>query len=307
MRHKGYFRLAAVTFCIAALFGCQSKGPGAEAGKKEQKGQVLAEVNGAVITTEDFKKEVEILPAYLKQMAASPDGRKEMLDSMVVRELVLQDAQKQGVDKSPEVAAKMEDMKKRVIVEAYLKKKVAEQADIADADLQKFYDQNKEKFKTGEQIKASHILVKSEKEAQDVLTQLKGGAKFEDLARKFSTDPAGQKGGDLGWFGKDSMIPEFEKVAFALKEGQVSGVVKTKFGYHIIKLVGKRPAGVLPFAEVKEQLKASLLPEKQQEVFKKVKEELKKSAKLSVKEDVLMGIGANGGEAKTPPVEGKQK
>lgn len=307
MRHTGYFRLAAVTFCAAALFGCQSKGPGAESGKKEQKGQVLAEVNGTVITTEDFKKEVEVLPPYLKQMAASPDGRKEMLDSMVVRELVLQDAQKQGVDKSPEVAAKMEDMKKRVIVEAYLKKKVAEQADISDADLQKFYDQNKEKFKTGEQIRASHILVKSEKEAQDVLAQLKGGMKFEDLARKFSTDPAGQKGGDLGWFGKDSMIPEFEKVAFALKEGEVSGVVKTKFGYHVIKLVGKRPAGVLPFAEVKEQLKASLLPEKQQEVFKKVKEELKKSAKLSVKEDVLMGIGANGGAAKALPVEGAHK
>lgn len=305
MRHARFFRLAAVTFCLVAMVGCKSKGT--EAGKKEQTGQVVAEVNGAVITTGDFAKEMAILPPYLKQMAETPEGRKEMLDSMIVRELVMQDALKQGLDKSPEVAAKMEDMKKRVVVEAYLKKKVEETVNISDADLQKFYDQNKEKFKTGEQVKASHILVKSEKEAQDVLAQLKGGAKFDDLAKKFSTDPAGQKGGDLGWFGKGSMIPEFEKVAFAMKEGDVSGVVKTKFGYHIIKLTGKRPAGIVPFAEVKEQLKASLLPEKQQEVFKKVKEDLKKNAKLSVKEDVLKGMGAKAADATNPPVEGIEK
>src|SRR6266702_2376342 len=207
-------------------------------------------------------------------MAATADGRKEMLDSMVVRELVMQDAQKEGIDKSPEVAAKMEDMKKRVIVEAYLKKKVEEQVKVSDADLQKFYDQNKDKFKAGEQLRASHILVKSEKEAQDVLAQLKGGAKFEDLAKKVSVDPAGAKGGDLGWFGKGSMIPEFEKVAFAMKEGETSGIVKTKF-----------------------------VPEKQQEVFKKVKEDLKKNAKLSIKEDVLNGIGTKAAEAKNPPIE----
>lgn len=298
MRHSGIIRVAAVALCVVAMAGCKPKGT--ETGKKEQKGQVIAEVNGVAITTEDFKKELELLPPYLKQMAETADGRKEMLDSMVVRELVLQDAQKQGVDKSPEVAARMEDMKKRVVVEAYLKKKVEEGANVSDADLQKFYDQNKDKFKTGDQVKASHILVKTEKEAQDVLAQLKGGAKFEDLARKHSVDPAGQKGGDLGWFGKDAMIPEFEKVVFAMKEGDISGVVKTKFGFHVIKLTGKRPAGVLPFAEVKEQLKANLMPQKQQEVFAKVKEELKKSAKLSIKEDVLKGMGGQAPEAKHP-------
>src|SRR6266567_1426374 len=292
MRYRGIVRSTAVTLCLVAMVGCKSQGPGADAGKKEQKGQVLAEVNGAIITTDDYKKEMEILPPYLKQMAVTPEGRKEMLDSMVVRELVMQDAQKQGIDKSPEVAAKMEDMKKRVIVEAYLKK---------------FYDQNKDKFKAGEQLRASHILVKSEKEAQDVLAQLKGGAKFEDLAKKVSVDPAGAKGGDLGWFGKGSMIPEFEKVAFAMKEGETSGIVKTKFGFHVIKLTGKRPAGILPFAEVKEQLKTNLMPEKQQEVFKKVKEDLKKNAKLSIKEDVLNGIGTKAAEAKKTPIEGIEK
>jgi peptidyl-prolyl cis-trans isomerase C len=307
MCRKSFIKFATVTLCLVAMVGCKSKGPSAEAGKKEQKGQVIAEVNGAVITTDDFKKELAILPPYLKQMAETADGRKEMLDSMVVRELVMQDAQKEGLDKSKEVADRMEDMKKRVIVEAYLKKKVEQSVNISDAELQKFYDKNKDKFKAGDQVRASHILVKTEKEAQDVLAQLKGGAKFEDLAKKYSTDPAAAKGGDLGWFGKGNMIPEFEQVAFSMKEGDVSGVVKTKFGFHIIKVTGKRPAGILPFAEVKEQLKASLMPEKQQEVFKKVKDDLKKNAKLSVKEDVLKGMSAQAAEAKTPPIEGIEK
>jgi peptidyl-prolyl cis-trans isomerase C len=86
------------------------------------------------------------------------------------------------------------------------------------------------------------------------------------------------------------MIPEFDKVVFAMKEGELSGAVKTQFGYHIIKLTGKRPAGIRSFAEAKEQIKAKLLPEKQQATFQKLKDELKKSAKYSIKEDVLKGI-----------------
>ena len=303
MRNSVFTRLAIVAMCLVSFAGCKSKG--AEVGTKEKKGEVIAEVNGSTITTDDYKKEVAVLPPYLKQMADTPDGRKEMLDTMVVRELVLQDAQKTGIDKSPEVLARMEDMKKRVVVEAYLKKKVEEQINIADADLQKVYDQKKDKFKTDAQIKASHILLKTDKEAEDVQSQLKAGGKFEDLAKKYSIDPAGAKGGDLGWFSKGSMIPEFEKVAFALKEGEVSGIVKTKFGFHIIKLTGKRPAGIIPFAEVKDQLKAELLPEKQQEVFKKIKEDLKKGAKIAIKEDALKGMGTKTAEAK--PVSGEEK
>ena len=109
------------------------------------------------------------------------------------------ETEKAGVDKSPEVLARMEDMKKRVVVEAYLKKKVEEQVTIADADLQKIYDQKKDKFKSDAQVKASHILLKTAKEANDVLAQVKAGGKFEDLAKKYSIDPAGAKGGDLGW------------------------------------------------------------------------------------------------------------
>lgn len=306
MKASSNTKLVAAAFCAVVLFGCQGGSPtsGSKAeGKKE--GQVLAEVNGGSITTGDFERELKNLPEYLKAMADTPQGRKEMLDTMVIRELILQQASKDGVDKAPEIEDKLKDLKKRLIVEAFLKKKVETESQVSDADLKKFYDQNIDKFKTGEQIKASHILVKTEKEAKDILAQIKGGGNFEELAKKYSVDSSAAKGGDLGWFGKGSMVPAFEKAAMALKEGQVSEVVKSDFGFHIIKLTGKRPAGTRPFDEVKEQIKAAVMPSKQQEVFQKIKEELKKSAKITIKEDALNAMGGKKEAAKTEAAPAK--
>lgn len=290
-------KIITAALCITALVGCQ-KGSTGSTPETKKEGQVVAEVNGSTITTGDFNRELKNLPDYLKSMAATPQGRKEMMDTMVIRELILQQATKDGVDKSPELAEKLEDLKKRLIVEAFLKKKVETDAKVSDDDLKKFYEQNKDKFKTGEQIRASHILVKTEKDAKDILAQIKAGGKFEELAKKNSVDSSAAQGGDLGWFGKGSMVPAFEKAALALKEGQVSDVVKSDFGYHIIKLTGKRPAGIRPFEEVKDQIKAAVMPSKQQEVFQKIKEELKKGAKINIKEDVLNTIGDAKGESK---------
>ncbi len=292
-------KLFTATLCVAALVGCQggaTSGGSQQSGKKE--GKVLAEVNTGSITTGDFDRELKNLPDYLKAMADTPQGRKEMLDTMVIRELILQQASKDGLDKGPEIEEKLQDLKKRLIVESFLKKKVEAESKVSDEDMKKFYEQNKDKFKSGEQIKASHILVKTEKEAKEIQTQLKSGGNFEELAKKSSVDSSAAKGGDLGWFGKGSMVPAFEKAALALKEGQVSDVVKSDFGYHIIKLTGKRPAGIRPLEEVKEQIKGAIMPTKQQEIFQKIKEDLKKTAKITIKEDVLSSVGSKKDEPK---------
>jgi peptidyl-prolyl cis-trans isomerase C len=291
-------KLCAATISLAALVGCQGSATpgGATSGKKE--GQVMAEVNTGSITTGDFERELKNLPEYLKAMAETPQGRKEMLDTMVIRELILQQAAKDGLDKGTEIEDKLQDLKKRLIVESFLKKKVEQESNVSEEDMKKFYEQNKDKFKSGDQIKASHILVKSEKEAKDVQAQLKAGGNFEELAKKFSSDSSSSKGGDLGWFGKGSMVPAFEKAALALKEGQISDIVKSDFGFHIIKLTGKRPAGIRPYEEVKDQIKGAIMPTKQQEVFQKIKDELKKSAKITIKEDVLNSVGGKKAEPK---------
>lgn len=294
-------KLFTTALCAAALFGCQGGTPsgGAKSEGKKQ-GQVMAEVNGGSITTGDFERELKNLPEYLKSMADTPQGRKEMLDTMVIRELILQQASKDGLDKGAEIEEKLQDLKKRLIVESFLKKKVEAGSQVSDADLQKFYEQNKDKFKSGEQVRASHILLKTDKEAKDVLAQIKAGGNFEELAKKYSADASSAKGGDLGWFGKGSMVPVFEKAALSLKEGQISDVVKSDFGFHIIKLTGKRAAGIRPLEEVKEQIKGAIMPTKQQEVFQKIKEELKKAAKITIKEDVLNSMGSKKEEDKKP-------
>ena len=291
-------KLVTAALCMAALVGCQGGSTSGSKSEGKKEGKVLAEVNGGTVTTGDFERELKNLPEYLKAMAETPQGRKEMLDTIVIRELILQQASKDGLDKAPEIEEKLQDLRKRLIVESFLKKKVEADSKVSDEDLKKFYEQNKDKFKTGEQIKASHILVKTEAEAKGILAKIKAGGNFEELAKKSSVDSSAAKGGDLGWFGKGSMVPVFEKAALALKEGQISDVVKSDFGFHIIKLTGKRPAGVRPFEEVKDQIKAAVMPTKQQEVFQKIKDELKKTAKISIKEDVLNSIGGKKDEPK---------
>ena len=282
MNIRTYLSVAAVALAVTSLVACQGGGSSSSSTPAGKDAKVLATVNGAKITSADFDREVKSLPEYIRAMADTPQGKKEMIDTLVMRELILQQAAKDGVDKSKDVEEKLAELKKRIIVDTYLKKKVESESKVSDDELKKFYEQNQDKFKSGEQIRASHILVKNEQEAQAILDQLKKGANFEELAKSKSVDSSAAKGGDLGWFGKGNMVPAFEKAAFSLKEGQLSGIVKSDFGFHIIKLTGIRAAGTRPFDEVKEQIKAAIMPQKQQQVFMKLKEDLKKGAKIEL-------------------------
>jgi peptidyl-prolyl cis-trans isomerase C len=285
-------KLLTLVVCAMSLFACK---PSSEVETKKD-GKVLAEVNGKAITAEDFNAEVENLPPVVRQMAQSPEGKKELIDGMIFRELVLEQAKKDGIDKSKDVAARLESVKKMVIVEAFVRKKLEQDVKISDEEMKQFYETNKDKFKTGEQLRTSHILVKSEQAAQDILAQLKKGANFEELARKYSVDGSAAKGGDLGWFSKGTMVPDFEQAAWNLKEGEISGIVKTQYGFHIIKVTGKRPAGIRSYEEVKDQIRAAMLPSKQQQVLQNLKEDLKKDAKISIKEDDASGVGTTPAE-----------
>lgn len=286
---KTALKVTITTLALAGMVACQNNSgststedsrPAASPNAK-----TIAVVNGTKITSDDFDREVQALPDYIQPMADTPEGRKELIDTLVMRELIMQQAKKDGIDKSADVSMKLAELKDRVIVDTYLKKRVETDSKISDAELKEFYEQNKDSFKTGSQIKASHILVKTEEEAKQVQEELKQGKDFEQVAKDKSIDSSASKGGDLGWFGKGSMVPPFENAAFALNEGQVSDIVKSDFGYHIIKMTGKRAAGVRDFAEVKEQIRTTLLPSKQQQVFATLKEDLKKGAKIEIIED----------------------
>jgi len=164
---------------------------------------------------------------------------------------------------------------------------------ITDADAKKFYDTNTEEFKNPETVKASHILfIVNKDDSEEVVKQKEAAAKkaearakkgedFNKLAKELSEEPgAKESGGDLGFFAKDRMVPEFANAAFSQKPGEISDPVKTQFGWHVIKVTEKKPAGTVPFEEVKDQITAYLKSAKQREAVQAVLKKLKDSAQI---------------------------
>ncbi|MGZ4163718.1 MAG: peptidylprolyl isomerase [Tumebacillaceae bacterium] len=142
-------------------------------------------------------------------------------------------------------------MKNQVLLQKLSERNVK----VTDADIKTYYDQNKSQFTTPEQITASHILVATEDEAKKVETRLKNGEDFAKVAKEVSTDTSNKdKGGDLGTFGKGTMVAEFDKAAFALKAGEISAPVKTEYGWHVIKVTAHTAAKTLTQAEAKQQI-----------------------------------------------------
>ena len=180
-------------------------------------------------------------------------------------------------------------------VNKMLQTEVEPQVKVEDADLKTFFDQNKGRFHQAESVHASHILIRAEEtadaptkakakaQADSILKQLKGGAKFADLAKKVSQDPgSAPNGGDLGFFGKGQMVPAFDTAAFALKPGQMSGVVESPFGYHIILTHEAKPARDVPYDEVKGQIKDYLQGQQREQKSQVFVEQLKAKGKIQI-------------------------
>lgn len=179
-------------------------------------------------------------------------------------------------------------------IQGFVEKVVAKDVTVSDAEVHDFYTGNKEKFETPEQARARHILVTVEEKAdektrlaakakaEDLLAQLKAGANFEELAKKNSDCPSAPQGGDLGMFGHGQMVPEFDQAAFALNPGELSGVVTTKFGYHIIKLEEKKPAGTIAEAEVAPNIREYLATQKTGEAVEKRLVKIREKAKVEL-------------------------
>ncbi|MBL8231901.1 MAG: peptidylprolyl isomerase [Bryobacterales bacterium] len=171
--------------------------------------------------------------------------------------------------------------------------KVSEGIKMSDAQLLSFYNSNKDAFRTPERVRARHILIKTmekpkeeheklKKKAEDLLKQVKAGGDFADIAKKNSEDTvSAAKGGDLDWFGKGQMVPEFEKVAFALKQNEISDIVTSSFGYHIIQATGKEEARLKPFEEVKDQIQKD---QTKQQVYDRMQEGIEQARRELVKD-----------------------
>lgn len=183
--------------------------------------------------------------------------RQNVLRGLISERLIYQEALKTGYDKNPEVKKRLAALQKQVVMQAFMDDKARQL--VTDDQLKALYDAKVEASKGEEEIKARHILVGSEEEAQKIVDAIKKGASFEKLAKEKSTDKgSGANGGELGWFTKDKMVPEFAEAAYKLKKGEVSGPVKSPFGYHVIKVENRRPIKIAPFEKMKESLQAEV-------------------------------------------------
>ncbi len=247
---------------------------------------ILVTVNGKAITKQDAETFVTASSPQAHFSQLSPEQKEMVKNALIEKMLFAELAKKEGIDKTPEFKSNLEKIANELMVNMWIKKQM-DNVVISDSDAKAFYDKNKEKFKMPETVHARHILVKSEKEAQAIIDQLKGlsgealKAKFIELAKKKSTGPSGPKGGDLGNFKKGQMVPAFSKAVWALKPGEITKKpVKTQFGYHVIYLESKNAEQVVPYEAVKAKIIANL---KQQEFTKKVSEiskELKSKATI---------------------------
>jgi len=292
--------------------------------------EVVARVNGAVITRKDLDEAMQAFSSQLaRQGRRIPAGQaaalqQGALDELIGRQLILQQGSKQiPADIDKKVQDQIEQTKARsggdeefkrsladsgmtleqyarqvrdnLIVREVIRSIVDQQTKVSTNDAKAFYDANPDQFKQPELVRASHILIRCSPDATDdvkkekraeidaALARIKSGEKFADVARKVSEDPGSAgNGGDLGFFPRGRMVPEFDTAAFSLKSNEVSSVITTQFGYHILQVTGRKPAQTMPFDQVKAQIVDYLKTRKGSEATRTYVADLRKSAKVEV-------------------------
>jgi peptidyl-prolyl cis-trans isomerase C len=237
----------------------------------------------AVATVNGKQIKQSVYDVITKDITASgqkvdDNTKNAIINELVSSELVYQEAQRLGLDKQPEFLVREELGRRKLLTNVFLQDYLKKNP-VSDADTKAAYEQYKKAYGDKE-YNARHILVKTEAEAKEIITQLNKGADFAKLAKEKSLDPGSKdKGGDLGWFSPASMVKPFSDVAANLQKGAISASpVQTQFGWHIIKLVDTRPAQPLAYEKVKDGLQKNL----QQRQLEKMMSDLRSKAKIDI-------------------------
>jgi peptidyl-prolyl cis-trans isomerase C len=295
---------------------------------KQPEAQNAAIVNGKPIPMSEYQSGIDQLERRIHMTGRQPDEKEmpalkqEILDNLVARELLKQEAQKKGIKADDaEVTAQLDAVKNgttpenfanslkqmnmtepalkeyfasQLAVKKLVDKELASKTVVTPEEVKAFYDGHPDVFKTPETVRASHILVKVEKTAtaeqkaqalekiKAVQKRLQNGEDFAKVAKEVSDCPSKEVGGDLNFFQKGQMVPPFEKAAFSMKPGETSDIVETEFGYHIIKVTDKKEPGAMTFDEVKPRIEQHLKNEKMSQELPKYIEALKSKAKIEI-------------------------
>lgn len=228
--------------------------------------KILATVNGKEIRENDLNMAMARFPQENQQFFATEQGKEQLLEQLISFELVHKYAEDENLSETEEYKSQLEILKKDLLIQAGVKN-VLDAVTVTDEEVKAFYEGNPEMFKGEASVRAKHILVDNEEKAKEVKAAIDGGVSFEDAAKEHSNCPSSSQGGDLGFFTRGKMVPEFEEAAFTLAIGEVSNPVQTQFGYHLIKVEEKTKEAAKSFEEVKDQLKVNLLSQKQNATY----------------------------------------
>jgi len=237
--------------------------------------EVLAVVGGEEITEELFNTFLQGVPKEQQAYLSNPQFREQCLEQLISLFLFAKKGQEEKLNETEEFKNIIVNAKRDVLAQLAMRETMKD-VTVSEEEVKEYYDANQAQYQKGTTVSAKHILVASEEKCNEILAAITSGEKaFEEAAQEFSTCPSGQRGGDLGTFGKGQMVPEFEQAAFVAEIGQVVGPVKTQFGFHLIKVEAKNEATVASFEEVKENIKRTLVQQKQNQVYNETVAELK--------------------------------
>lgn len=262
----------------------------------QAKNKIIAKVGTYTLTKEGLAQRIEALPPQYKQMInQKPEFKQNLIDRWVQIALLAQEARARRMDKDKSVLEKIDEVVNTLLAQEYVMRNVVGKINITDKDVSEYYASHKSEFENPEMVRARHILIKvahdakpeqwqeAEKKALDAKKRLDGGEDFAATAKSVSEDPGSKdKGGDLGFFPRGQMVPEFEQAAFSLSSGAISEPVKSKFGYHIIKVEEKREPKTKPIEEVSAGIKSSLAEKRQQEDIDRLISDLTKKYGVTV-------------------------
>jgi peptidyl-prolyl cis-trans isomerase C len=261
--------------------------------------EVLAKIGNKTITVTDLERVIGMHdPAQRRMIEGNPQIKEALLWQLVRSRVVADAARKKGYDKKPEIKAQQEIMAQNFLASVYLQKEVVDKVTVSEEKAKAYYQDHQDDFRTPEMVRARHILIRTEaaadekekkqlkEKAEGILKKLKEGQDFAKTASEVSEDPGSKdKGGDLDFFARGTMIPAFEEAAFSLKPGEMSGIVETEFGYHIIKVEEKKEAFLEPYEKIKDRVKEKALQDLKKSAVTEFVEKALKEAKVEVYTD----------------------
>jgi peptidyl-prolyl cis-trans isomerase C len=272
-------------------------------GEKELSRNELVRINELSLSIEDFRQISEKQPLEGKMRLLDEKGMRDFLENYVItREVLYQEAKKKGFDKNKEILAKVEDFRKAMIIDALIEEVLRGKSDPTEEEIQRYYKENKSLFTEPLEVKIRHIVVNSEPVLKEVLARLSRGESFEKLAYTYNIDRTRNDGGNLGYIRRGQLAPsfaQFEEAAFSLmKKGDISEVIRTPYGYHIIRLDDTRETAMRPFDQVKEKIRFFLQAKKKQEAYLEYVKEAKSRSSILINEKLWAQEEIKGGKSK---------